>query len=283
MDKNICKKIIENKKQFIPYLFTQKQINVIEKYMNKEILTNTEKVYLYSTIKKKVEALSLVREEFYVNGQIIPERIKEAKQILREINKEKAFISGSFLYKKDYNDIDIYIISKKRKSYYKNKLHFTCITEKDLKNPIFISALKYSIANFSINITPEIKRPELNDLIITYEMAINEVFNKEDLKALRGLIFEYHLHLKKEILDSLTLFKKVEEISLKKDKERIKEINLFAKELFLNLYSKTYSYNYFTSFLKTLKEDLKTEPYKNYFVYIDLFNEVKNECRRAQT
>ena len=114
-------------------------------------------------------------------------------------------------------------------------------------------------------------------------MAINEVFNKEDLKALRELVFEYYLQIKKEILNSFSLAKKVQEINKKNDKEKIAIINQTSKELFVNLYSAKYSYNYFSEFVRKLKEDVKTEPYKNFFVYIDLFTEVKNECRKAQT
>ena len=50
-------------------------------------------------IKKKIEALNLLKEEFHVTGSnMIKKRVVKAKQILKEINKEKAFISGSFLY-----------------------------------------------------------------------------------------------------------------------------------------------------------------------------------------
>jgi len=281
MERNILKIVTENKKLFVPHLFTYRQINIMDKYLHHQILNNTERTYLYSTIKKKIDALRTLKEEFYINGSdMIPKRVEEAKNILKKINKEQAFISGSFLYKKDYEDIDIYVISKRRKSYHKENQHFTFITEKMLKNPIFFSSLKYSIANFSIDIKPEIKRPEFNDLIMTYEMAIGEFLGNDDLKMLRTLIFEYYIHMKNEILDSFTLFKKSQHI--KKNKEKIKIVNLMTKELLLNIYSKKYLYAQLCPFLKDLKKMIKGKGvYDNIIIYLDLLTEVKNECRRT--
>ena len=148
MQENILKTIIENKARFIPILFTEKKVSLIEKHLQnmktekneeKQNLTPTEKTILYSTIKKKVYALMLLKEEFYIKGQdMIPERVNKAKQILVELKKEKgadkAFISCTFLFAKEYNDIDIYIISTKRKQFHKKEenfdkeLHFIHIT-----------------------------------------------------------------------------------------------------------------------------------------------------------
>ena len=63
MNTNIFKSIIEHKKQFIPHLFTQRQIEIMNKYLKKEALNPTEKTYLYSTIKRKVAALNLLKTE----------------------------------------------------------------------------------------------------------------------------------------------------------------------------------------------------------------------------
>ena len=114
-------------------------------------------------------------------------------------------------------------------------------------------------------------------------MAINEILNKDNLKALRELVLEYHMQTKNVILDSFTLFQKTNEIQTKPDKEKIKIINQLTKEIFLKIYSKKYTYNYLTSFLKILRQDVKTEPYDNFYIFIGLFGDIKNECRTAQT
>ena len=285
MNKKICKKVLEHKDNFIPHIFTNRQINIIEKYLKGNKLNNTEKSYLYSTIKKKIDALQLLREEFYVKGsEMITERIIKAKKILKEINNEKAFISGSFLYLKKYNDIDVYIISKKRKQYHKGKLHFVHITENDLRKPIFLSAMKYSVANFSKEIKPIIERPMFDDLIFTYQLAIKEVLEKDDQKTVREIIFEYHKQITNQILDSYSLYKQWQETIKKTKKQKIEQINKMTKELILKLYSSKYMYQTILPYKKNI-ETLIPE-YKvnnNLIVYNHFLEEVKNECRKAQT
>lgn len=284
MNQKICKKLIENKKKFIPHLFTAKQINILEKYLNKETMTKTEKTYLYSTISKKTESLNIFKEEYYITGNnFIHDRIQKAKEILKQFNK-KAFISGSFLYKEKYNDIDIFIISKKRKQYHKEEKHFIYITEKDLKKPIYLSAAKYSISNFFIEKTlPIIKKPNFDDLLSTYEEAIIEIIDNDDQKELRNLIFEYFLQIKNKVLDSFELTDKFRKAKKLNTKQRINYTNNITKELLLNIYSNKYVYNElspFTTKIKKQASEYKTN--ENLLIYIDLFNEIKNECRRAQ-
>ena len=284
MNTDICNKIIENKDKFIPNLFTAKQIDILKKYINKKELTKTEKTYLYSTIKKKIDALTILKEEYYINGQkMIKQRVKKAKAILKDLNRD-AFISGSFLYSRKYNDIDIYIISNKRKDYFKGNKHFMFITEKDLVKPIFYSALQYSVANFSIeNIKPQIKRPGSDDLILDYEQAIVEILNNDDQKMIRSILFDYYMYVKKKVLDSFTIYKKYKKIKKMEQKNKIDVINKMVRELLLKLYSKRYMYYELLSFLKQLKKT--TNKYKrneNILIYIDLLTEVKDECRRAQ-
>lgn len=286
MNKKICKQIIENKERFVPYLFTAKQVQIMEKYLDNAPLTRAEKTYLYSAIKKKTDALTALKEEYCIKGEgMIKERVKQAKEILKEINKEKAFISGTFLYAEKFNDIDIYIMSNRRKQYHKGKKHFICITESDLKKPLFISASKCSVSNFFIEEQkPVIGRPATDDLIIAYELAINEILDNDDQKTVRDLLFEYQLQIKNIVLDSFSLYEKAKEIIKKKKQEKIEIVNNMAKEMLLKMYSKRYMYDELTQFLKILKEDVKElKTHDNILIYIDLLGEVKDECRRAQT
>src|SRR3989338_3796070 len=118
MDKKMCKLIIERKAQLVPTIFTKTQITLLEAYLTEKPLTSSQKSYLYSTIKKKIDALASLQQESYITGQnMIPERVEQAKQILKELGYPKAFISGSFLFKEKYNDIDVFVISSKRKAY----------------------------------------------------------------------------------------------------------------------------------------------------------------------
>jgi len=285
MKQNIYKKVLENKEKFIPNLFTEKQVNIMEKYVNKQKLNKTEQTYFYSVIKKKLEALEVFSEEFYINGkEMINARIIKAKEILNGLKGKKAFISGSFLFKEKYNDIDIYVISKKRKQYHKEKKHFIFITEEDLKKPIYISALKYSVSNFlTSDIEPIIKRPQFDDLIMTYEGTIIEILDNDDQKELRELIFEYYIQVKNKILDSFELASKFTQIKDKAVKEKINYVNKIVKEIMLNQFSYKYVYNELTPFTSEIKKQaLEYKANDNLLIYIDLFNEVKNECRRIK-
>ncbi len=285
MVENICKQIIDKRKELVPYIFTSRQIEIIRKYFQKEKLSSTEKTYFYANIKKKIDALNLFKEEFYITGgTMVPGRVKKAKKYLQELGREKAFISGSFLYKKSYEDIDVYVVGKQRKSFHRDNFHIIQITEKDLQNPIFVSTAKYSVSTFLLDyVKPIIKRPSFDDLIILYQMVINEILNKEDLKALRELVLEYHLQTGGVVLDSFTLFKKTDEIKKKTDKKKIEIINQLTKEIFLTSYSKKYTENHLSKFLKVLRQDVKDEPHGNLTIFIDLFGDIKNECRTVKT
>lgn len=278
MDEKMCKVILEHRQQLVPTLFTERQVDIVQKYFYHKKLTSSEQTYFYSAIRQKMEALHFLQEEFHVTGEgMIPKRVEEAKQILKKINKPKAFISGSYLYKQKYNDIDIYIIARKKKSYHKENKHFIFITEKILQNPIFISSWRCSVANFSLETKPIIKRPSFEHLNLTYQMAINEILNKEEESTMREIVFMYYLHVKKEILDSFHLYQKTKEITVQEDKVKI--VNKMMRELILALYTRKYLYVHLAKFVKQLKEDYSKEPYPNFPIFIDLFSGVKNECR----
>lgn len=53
----------------------------------------------------------------YSPENILPERLAEAKKILQRVPYKHAFITGSFLYEEEYNDIDVFIISRTKKTF----------------------------------------------------------------------------------------------------------------------------------------------------------------------
>ncbi len=280
MDKEICKLIVEQRKEFIPHLFTDRQVVLIERYLQQKELTPSEKTYLYSTITKKIEALRLLKKEYYITGkEMIPQRVESARKILDGFSNEKAFISGSYLYNKDSQDIDIFIVGKRHKQEHRNNQHLTYITEADTQKPLFVSVLNYCIANFSFTVMPIIKREQYGELLFIYQLAVNEILDNDDQKTVRRLIFEYYVQTKKIILDSFSLHQHFYEIKIKPTAEKIELINLMFKEMLLTLYSKKYLYSKLVPFIKNIQE-MATE-YKanaNLLIYIDLLNEVKNEC-----
>ncbi len=253
--------------------------------MANQHLTNTEKTYLYSTIKKKIEALALLKEEWHIKGKdMIPERVEEAKQLLRELNTEKAFISGSFLYAKEYNDIDIFIVGKRRKQYREGKRNFILITEKDLAMPIFYSCSQYCVANFTIpELKPVIKRDEMDEFLLSYQLAINEILDNDGQKTIRYIVFLYYMNIKGIILNSYEAYQAYQDIHKKSKEEKIKIVNSMIKELLLNAFSNKYTYEVLRGFNKRLEKNIQ-EYKKNdgLIIYHTLLEEVKNECRRNQ-
>lgn len=304
MEEKILKTIVENKARFTPHLFTERQVELMQRYLNRQEMTSSEKTYLYSTIKKKVDALMLLKEEFHIKGSdMIPERVAKAKEILTKINKEKAFISGTFLFAQDYNDIDIYVISNKRKQFHQpvemqegtagnqeKELHFIYITEEDLKKPIFNSASQYCVANFFVE-TPlaNIEKPDFSELVMTYEIAVTEIMNcevdkDEDQKTSRELIFEYNLQINHIVLDSYNLNKRFNEIISLKMNDKIKFMNMMVRELLIKLYSPSYLYNELTRFLKKLKEDVASiSLHDHILIFIEVLGGVKDASRRAKS
>jgi hypothetical protein len=284
MNEKILDTIIENKKLFVPSLFTSKQVNILHKYNHKETLNNTEKAYLYSTIKRKIDALNTLKEEFYICGEdMIPERVEQAKKILNELKPKKAFISGSFLYKKEYNDIDIFILNNRRKSYRQDKKHFTFISEKDLSLPLFVSAAKYSVGTLPPIQKIEIKRQPINSLIFTYQWIINQVLEDEDQKELRDLVFQYFIQVNKTILNARSIDLQVQNIKELSKEQRIKEINRLTKEILINSYSAKYLYLALFKFIKSIKEMSKEYQTENIPIYLNFAKEVQHECRRIET
>ncbi len=282
MDEKILNTVIEYRKLFVPSLFTSKQVDILHKYSHQEVLNRTEKVYLYSAIKKKIDALQTLREEFYISGEkMIPERVEKTKIILKEINQPKAFISGSFLFNKEYNDIDIYIIGRHRKSYRKDKKHFTVITEKDLRNPLFISALKYSIATFKPTTEPLIKREAFGEIFFIYKWVINQILDQEDQKEIRNLIFQYYLQVQKKILDARELDTRFKEVKALSDDKKIHEVNQMTKKILRATFSQNYLYNVLSVESKAIKKIKKGYNQDNFLIYLNFIKEAQNECRRA--
>src|SRR3989344_2904237 len=172
MDENLLKIILEHEKDFEPLIFTRKQLKVMKKRKDGRQLSNAEKKALYTSIKKKMEALSILKEgegrKLYIAGyeHIIEGRLEEAEKLVKEYSVKygKVFIAGSFLFSKNYNDIDIFIIRNKGyKEKWEGNHHLVFVSEKRLEKPIFQSAAKISISTFPIPGKLVKKRPKLSE------------------------------------------------------------------------------------------------------------------------
>ena len=279
MNENLLKILLEHEKAFEPLIFTRKQLNVLRKRTKGISLNSTEKKALYTSIKKKMEALELTSEkmkekEIYITGHdfMLSERIEEAKKIMREYSEKysKVFIAGSFLFSRQYNDIDIFIIREKGyKEKWEGKQHLVFISEKRLEKPIFQSAAKISISTFPIPGKLAKKRPQLSEIMSTYHEAVIECINMDKKKEMiRHLIFDYCIFCKNEVLNPKRLQELVKTASLE-------ALDACIKELCITLFSKSYIYVGIYWYIQTLEEDIKsTKHNKNLIQYKKTYEEL---------
>ncbi len=141
------------------------------------------------------------------NETILKERIIEAEDILNQIPAKYCFITGSFLYKENYNDIDVFVISRtKRKLEVEHKkVKITVIDFNDLYSLFYHSISKSCISK---NILPT--RP-LKVTISDYWQVINEavptLLNQKDKyhKDVRSLILYTEYFKTGAVLDTFQL------------------------------------------------------------------------------
>ena len=276
MDEKIVKELLENKELFVPLIFTQKQFYTLKKRTENKKLSNSEKKSLYTAIKKKMECLNFINTRIYVSGieHILPERLEAAEKIIHKYKGkyEKMFIAGSFLFSNEYNDIDVYIITKKGyREERKNNLHLIFISEKKLSKPIFQSVAIISVSNFFIPRILKKKRPKLQEIMSIYHEAVIEFLNKEKKpEMIRNLIFYYNLFCLNKIINSKELQNEIKHSTLQK-------INDVAKEILSSLFSKNYLYGGIHWYVDVLENDIKAiEQNKNLIEYKKTYEELLN-------
>jgi hypothetical protein len=241
------------------------QISILKKKLRNIDLTRNEKTYYYKYIKPKILAMRklLGLDNIIICGKehIINERINKAVDIMHKIEhkhkNKKIMITGSFLFNKEYNDIDVFIFTKYTKQdYVKGKLHINYFPESTINALFFASISKISISNFQyenkenfdINIdnvlrsyeniiymleTKQINIQDIRTFLITTEYYSKKVvLNPKQLSLYTKSIFERKIYEKitqKLINDLMILYdvalKKKLEYEIKQMKELLKKYN----------------------------------------------------------
>jgi len=144
------------------------------------------------------------------NTQLINERAKEAEELLAKIPAKYSFITGSFLYKEKYQDIDIFVITRSKKEIKArdNKIKITILDFNNLYSLFYHSVSKSCVAK---NILP--KKPlkvTLSDYWHVVNEAIPTLLNQKDKfhKNVRFLILYTEYFKTGEILDTFQLNQK---------------------------------------------------------------------------
>jgi hypothetical protein len=142
-----------------------------------------------------------------LSERLLDERIKEVEALLNQIPAKHCFITGSFLFKKEYNDIDIFVITRKKLDvkFTNNKAKLTTIDFNDLYSLFYHSISKSCISK---NILPT--RPlkvTLSDYWSVINEAIPTILNRKDKfhKDIRFLVLYTEYFKTGNILDSFQL------------------------------------------------------------------------------
>jgi len=145
------------------------------------------------------------------NELIIKHRINQAEEILNRIPVKYCFITGSFLYKEKYKDIDVFVITRTKKKFkIKNqKVKITTIDFNDLYSLFYHSISKSCISK---NVLPQ---KSLKVTLADYWQVINEavptILNQKNKyhKDVRFLVLYTEYFKTGTILDTFHLNKKI--------------------------------------------------------------------------
>jgi hypothetical protein len=269
--------IIE-KNESLGKIFTELQLNILKKRLKHKSLNSNEKTYYYKFIKPKIKSMMSFFniDEINIKGKetIIKERIPKALNIIRKLEikhrHKKIILSGSFLFNKSFNDIDVFIFTKyDKEEYTKRKVHVTFLPESALDSIFFASLSQISISNFSYTIKNSFDL-KLVDVMQTYELLVNSIINKEDYeRQLRDFILQTGYISNGTILNPKQLYAMKEKL-LKKDMNILS--NTFINSLILcdrNIKEKLKEQ--ITDY-KKLKKEYKNS--KNLNIYIDTYSKV---------
>ena len=179
------------------------------------------------------------------NENILKQRIKLAEEILNQIPVKHCFITGSFLYKKKYNDIDVFIITRSKKKFKVDikKVKITTIDFNDLYSLFYHSISKSCVAkNFLPKKTLKVTVSDYWDVI---NEAVPTLLNQKDKfhKNVRYLVL-YTEYLKTGmILDTFQLDQKIKQF--KSYKEILNYVQENAPKIIINKVKKSYLKRFF--------------------------------------
>jgi len=143
------------------------------------------------------------------NKELVSKRLVLAESILNKLPVKHCFISGSFLFKQDYKDIDVFVVSRtKKKITLKNpKVKISFIDFNNLHS-LFYHSLQGSYISKSFLISKSLKVTFSDYWKVINESIPNLLNNKKDFKkSIRSLVLYTNYFSKGIILDSFQLTK----------------------------------------------------------------------------
>ncbi len=190
------------KTAIVPSLFTAHQFHLLEKKLKNKSLTNSQKNEFSRSISKRLNAIytllgkPLNNTYIYGKEKIIPQRLQQATLLLKRYERKfphkHLILSGSFLYNKTYNDIDIFIISKYDKEDCKEKkIHFNYLTQDVYSSAFYTSLTQLCISNREITTQLIQDTITLDTFISLYQELLNDI--DQNPHALKHTLREFLL------------------------------------------------------------------------------------------
>ncbi len=142
-----------------------------------------------------------------LNERLLDERLKEAQMLLDQVPTKHCFITGSFLFKQNYNDIDIFAITRKKLDvkFTNKKAKLTIIDFNDLYSLFYHSISKSCISKDILPTRP--LKVTLSDYWGVVNEAIPTILSQKDKyhKDIRFLVLYTEYFKSGVILDSFQL------------------------------------------------------------------------------
>ena len=168
----------------------------------------------------------------YGNENIKKDRLKPAicclKRFCRKFKNKHIFITGSFLYKERYKDIDLFVVSKyDKEDYHDKEFHINYVDEEVYSSLFFASAKRLCVSNRKITEKEIKEKPDLDIFISLYQELFNEFDRK--FKGVRSTLREFLIYAafiaESPIPNSLELSRQSDKImKSRQPKELIKKI-----------------------------------------------------------
>lgn len=274
---------LESAKEYlIPHIFTENYYLILKKRLMKKKLSENEGYYYTHFIKKKIVGMmELFEISAMVNGKqfIKKDRLQKAINLIKKYSRKhknmRILISGSFLFSRKYNDIDIFVISKYNKEDYKEGIVHINYLPIDIEKTLFFKSIySISIANFRSDIKIE-EEFNVNDILHLYEIVVLLIMQKDKcLQELRDLIIRLEYISNKVILDAMQLKIITDKILNAKNPIQIISKYLIAK--IINSYGRKILAKALSKFIeKNSAPEKGQEIYKNWKIYNQTYKEAR--------
>ncbi|MBW2975304.1 hypothetical protein KY366_06305 [Candidatus Woesearchaeota archaeon] len=275
----------EIKEDLVPVLFTPHQFDLISKRFSNRKMSASENNEFSRAISKKMKAINkiLKKEEAFVYGEehIKKDRLRQAlrylNQFSRKFRDKHVIITGSFLYSQNYNDIDIFVISRyEKEDYTLDKFHINYFTEDVYSSLFFRSIRKLCISNKEMLQYPFKEKVDIDTFISLYQELFNDLDKnfKGTGSTLREFLLQSSFISNNPIPHSLDLKNEVDAIlKVKNPKEIVK--NIFVNTVLMGIEKKK-ALNAMRGMLSSYKGLIKEyKQHQEYYLDImDAFNRV---------